>query len=164
MSDALEACALALLRADPEVAVPISRLHDALITEAGADIGGASRLADRLRRRPDLFLLLEPRTTSWPTDTWPRELREEYRDALRSVGLVAEPRVAPIHPHAGPGAVVDTTDAPGIEPLLRTLRASLVELWRATDHDDEARDKIVEAIDDAGRIRASLEALGAIRP
>lgn len=164
MSDAIEACALALLRADPEVAVPISRLHDALTAEAGADIGGTSRLADRLRRRPDLFLLLEPRTTPWPTDAWSRELRDEYRDALRSIGLIAEPRVAPIHPPAGPSGVVNATDTPGIEPLIRTLRASLVELWRATHHDDEVRERIVEAIDEAGRLRASLETLGTIGP
>jgi hypothetical protein len=146
----IEACALALLRADPEVAVPLSRLHGALLGEAGPQVGPSGHFQERLRRRPDLFILLEPRPAPWDTEEWPDRLRQEYGDALRAAGLVPEPRIVPRTP--GP----HSSDEGGLEPLLRQLNDTLVDLWDATDDDPDARGQVADALGANPTLRNAL--------
>jgi hypothetical protein len=152
MSYGIEACALALLRADPEVAVPLSRLHDALIGEAGPVVGPSGPLHERLRRRPDLFILLEPRPASWEAEEWPDRIRQEYRDALRAAGLAPEPQVVP----RSPAPAADAED--GLETLLRQLNATLIDLWDATDGDSDARGEVADALGANSVLRNALRA------
>jgi hypothetical protein len=140
MSYGIEACALALLRADPEVAVPVSRLHHALLHETGPVVGPRAPLQERLRRRPDLFILLEPRPAPWDIEEWPERLRQEYRTALREAGLAPELRVVPRA--LGPA----DEDEAGLEQILRQVNSSLVDLWDATEGDTEARSQVADAL------------------
>lgn len=146
MSYGIEACALALLRAENDVAIPISRLRQALLRELGPTTDAVSPLYERLRKRPDLFLLLEPRTTLLSTDEWPEEIRQEYRAALRAAGLEPEPRITPRQPGS------PASDEMGLAPILRQLHSSLIDLWQATD-DDELRDQIAHAFTQTDLIR-----------
>lgn len=140
MSYGIEACALAVLRSSPEVAVPLSRLHGALVAETGAPIGPSGPLRERLRRRPDLFLIMEPRPGLWETDGWPSEVREEYRSALTKAGLEPEPRIVP----RAPG--LDSGEEGSEATLLRQIGTSLIDLWDATPDDPETRALIEDAL------------------
>lgn len=152
MSYGIEACTLALLRADPEFAVPISRLYDALLDEAGPIVAASGHLQERLRRRPDLFILLEPRPAPWEGAEWPERVRQEYSAALRAAGLAQEPRVVPRSPppiSEGGGE---------LELLLRQINDTLVDLWDATDDDPDARSQVAEALSTGTTIQNALRA------
>lgn len=153
MSYGIEACALALLRADPDIAVPISRLHHALLREVGPQAGSEFPLHERLRKRPDLFLLLEPRPAPWTAEDWPEHTRQQYRDALRAAGLEPETRITP----RSPGS--NSTDDVGLEGILRQLNCSLVDLWDATDDDTDLRSQVADALDQSDLIRHALDNL-----
>lgn len=146
----IEACALALLRADPEVAVPLSRLHGALLAEAGPAVGPSGPLQERLRQRPDLFILLEPRAAPWETEEWPERIRQEYRAAIQEAGLTPEPRVVPRAPE------LPTAEEDEIEPLLRQINASLIDLWDATEEDPDIRIQIADALGAHPTLRGAL--------
>lgn len=146
MSYGIEACALALLHAEYDVAVPISRLRHALLREIGPTADATAPLHERLRKRPDLFLFLEPRSALWSTEEWPEEIRQEYRAALRAAGLEPEPRITPRLPGS------NTTDQSGLATILRQLNSSLIDLWQATD-DDDLRDLIADAFAQSDLIR-----------
>src|SRR5690606_13649264 len=60
MLSQIEQRVLRLLRNDPDPMVPLTRIHAALVAELGPRSGTYAQLHERLRRRPDLFLLLEP--------------------------------------------------------------------------------------------------------
>lgn len=155
MTYGIEACALALLRADPEFAVPISRLHDALLEEAGTAAGPSVLLQERIRRRPDLFILLEPRPVPWEFEEWPERVRQEYHAALREAGLAPEPRVVPRSPlpiHEG---------GTELELLLSQINDTLVDLWDATEDDPDARSEVADAL---GAGAALHDALSAAKP
>jgi hypothetical protein len=158
MAYGIEACALALLRAAPDVAVPLSHLHGALAGEAGAAVGGRGQLRRRLGERPDLFLLLDPRPAPWDGDEWPEALRQAYRDALSAAGHAPEAHVAP----SAPALPAETGE--GLEPVLRTLGASLLELWTAADGDAESRAAISDALGLATLVRDALERDGGAGP
>lgn len=153
MSYGIEACALALLRADPDIAVPISRLNHALLREVGPDAGSDLPLHERLRRRPDLFLLLEPRPAPWTAEEWPENTRQQYRDALRAAGLEPETRITP----RLPGSNTNGDDA--LEVILRQLNSSLIDLWDATDDDADLRGQVADAFGMSDLIRHALDNL-----
>src|SRR5690606_9601115 len=94
MLSEIEQRVLTLLRNDPEPMVPLARIHAALVAELGPRIGTYAQLHDRLRRRPDLFLLLDPLPLPWSADTWSGDVQDEYRNALREAGIDTGPRVA----------------------------------------------------------------------
>lgn len=152
MTYGIEACALALLRADPEFAVPISRLYDALRDQAGPVVEASGPLQERLRRRPDLFILFEPRPAPWDLDEWPDRIRQEYRTALRDAGLAPEPRVAPRPP---PPTEEGGTE---LDQLLRQVNDSLVDLWDAIDDDPDARSQVADALGEGAVLSGALRA------
>lgn len=146
----IEAFALALLRADPDHLVPISRLHDALVTETGAVAGGRGLLKERLRQRPDLFTVLEFRDVPWSTESWPEAVRQEYHEALQAIGIASEPRIAPVV--ASSSRASDS----GSESVLRSLHSSLIDLWRVVGDDPEAQAHLATALGEAAAFRAKL--------
>jgi|GEM_PF-522906 hypothetical protein len=162
MLSEIEQRVLTLLRNDPEPMVPLARIHAALVAELGPRIGTYAQLHDRLRRRPDLFLLLDPLPLPWSADTWSGDVQDEYRNALREAGIDTGPRVAlaapdvelpPPPPTAHPAARV-----------LCTLQESLVHLWSCAADDPELQAEVVEALGQAEEIRRVLEDLAAPRP
>jgi hypothetical protein len=155
MMSEIEQRILTLLRSDPEPMVPLSRIHAALVAELGPRSGTYAQLRERIRRRPDLFLLIEPIPTPWSDDSWPAELRGEYERALREAGLDAGPRVAIAGVDDGPLGLA--TPAPGAAPVLRALQASLVQLWAAAAGDPQLQPELVEALGQAEEVRRVLE-------
>jgi hypothetical protein len=151
MSYGIEACALALFRNDPEVAVPLSRLHEALLREAGPTVGPSGPLEERLRRRPDLFILREPRPAPWELEEWPERIRNEYRKAIEEAGLTPEPRVVSRAPEPTAREEEDT-----IEQLLRRISNSLIDLWDATEGDPDIRAQIADALSASSSLRDAL--------
>ncbi|HEX6938012.1 MAG TPA: hypothetical protein VF158_01275 [Longimicrobiales bacterium] len=150
MSDPVERCAREVLDADAALTLPLSRLHRALVAEAGPSVGTYGQLRDRLRRSPDRFTLVEPPALPWDAEAWPEEARRSYRDGLRRVGVVAEPRVVlrePGSPAGGGGA--------GLVTLFRRADAALIELWAAVSGDPEARAPVVEAMTRVDDLRAA---------
>lgn len=146
----LEERAAEVLRSAPEAVVPLERLHRVLLREVGPQVGGYAQLHERLRRRSDLFLVLEPRAP-WTSEAWPPEVRAEYQAALRATGLDAGPHVA----------LVDGTppaDSPtaGWEPVLRRLDQSLLRLWSAVPSDGAAAAELSEALAEAGALRHAM--------
>lgn len=154
MAYGIEACALALLRAAPDIAVPLSHLHGALAGEDRAAVGGRGQLRRRLGQRPDLFLLLEPRPAPWEGDEWPEALQQAYRDALSAAGHAPEAHVAPSAPALPP------EPGTGLEPVLRTLGASLLDLWTAADGDADSRAAVSDALALSTLLRDALEREG----
>src|SRR5690625_5996575 len=90
MSYGLDASILAVLRSDPELAVPLSRLHSALTETSGPAL---APLRERLRERSDLFVLLEPAPLPWDGAGWSERDRQGYRAAFRAAGLEPESRL-----------------------------------------------------------------------
>lgn len=153
MSYGIDAIALALLNAETDLAVPLSRLRHMLQSEVGPELGAAVSLANRIRERSDLFLLVEPEPTPWSTDEWPEESRAEYQDALRHLGLVQEPRITTRRPDA------KARPESGPRSFLRQLDSSLIDLWQAADEDADLRDQVTAAFAQSDLIRAALNEL-----
>lgn len=157
MPRSLEDQARDVLRGEPAPAIPLSRLHRTLVAEAGPTIGTYSQLHERLRRRPELFVIVEPPDLPWDAAAWPAELRHEYRDALRRAGAVAEPRVAlRTHDAESPWKHARPPST-GLPAVLQHLDLTLHELWTATDDDPPARIAISEAMARADEFRDAVE-------
>lgn len=153
MHRSIEDQARDVLSAEPTPAVPLSRLHRTLVAEAGSAVGTYGQLHERLRRRPELFELVEPPDLPWDAATWPVEVRHQYRDALRRVGAVAEPRVALREPNEAPAP----SASDGIPTVLRQLDLTLAELWTAAGDDAAVRTSVVEAMALADELRRASE-------
>ena len=95
MSIKIEARLADLLRAGDQLAVPLSTLHRALAEETDGPRISGRLLRECIARRPDLFRLIEPRSTPWNTSHWPAGDREAYDAALKLAGLVPEPVALP---------------------------------------------------------------------
>ena len=162
MISEIEQRVLTLLRNDPEPLVPLTRIHAALVAELGPRTGTYAQLHERLRRRPDLFLLLEPLPMPWSADAWAADIEDEYRHALREAGLDPGPHVALATPDAELPPLPAT--APPAAPVLRSLQESLVHLWSCAADDPELQAELVEALGQAEEIRRALEDLAASEP
>jgi len=162
MVSQIEQRVLALLRNDPDPMVPLTRIHAALVAELGPRCGTYAQLYERLRRRPDLFLLLEPLPIPWSGDTWSADIQDEYRHALREAGLDTGPRVALATPDAELPPL--PAGAHPAAPVLRTLQESLVHLWSSAADDPELQAELIEALGQAEEIRRVLQDLAASEP
>lgn len=148
MQKEIERLTLALLRNGAGVAVPLSRLHRALVADAGPGVGSPGQLRERLRRRPDLFRLIEP-AAPWEVAPWSERARFEYEPALREVGLVAEPTV--VLATAAPA----TEPATDLEAFILRLDATLADLCGAGD-DPERRASYAEAASQLQGLREAV--------
>ncbi|MFW6079595.1 MAG: hypothetical protein ACODAE_08240, partial [Gemmatimonadota bacterium] len=93
--DALvEARTIDLLRRVGDAPVPLPRLYADVVRELGPVVSGPDQLRDRLRRRPERFIVLEPPGDPAWTDLWSDEARRRYAAALERTALSPEPRVA----------------------------------------------------------------------
>src|SRR5690606_9238886 len=88
-----------------------------------------NRLRERVRRRPELFILLEPGHPALD-ESWPPEVREEYETALCAAGLELGPLVALA---SAPGPVSDGAPGAGhAEDTLQRMDSTLLGLWQST--------------------------------
>lgn len=152
MSIEIEARLADLLRAGDHLAVPLSTLHRALAEEPDGPQISERLLRECIARRPDLFRLIEPRTTPWNTGHWQAGDREAYGAALRLAGLVPEPAVALA---AAPRPAPDD-EAPPATRLVRRLDATLIELWGDGSAEVAESEAFAEAMLEAQSLRATL--------
>ncbi len=162
MLSQIEQRVLTLLRNDPDPMVPLTRIHAALVAELGPRSGTYAQLHERLRRRPDLFLLLEPLPIPWSADSWSADIEDEYRQALHEAGLDAGPRVA----LAAPDAELPPPPAAAhpAAPVLRAVQESLVHLWSCAADDPQLQAELIEALGQAEEIRRVLQDLASSEP
>lgn len=148
----LQTCVTHLLRDDPDVAVPLTRLHARLVARLGrADVGTRDELRRRLARRPDLFLILEAPEPAWHADAWDAASRRAYRHAFHSLGIEPGPRIALARLPANTGPVA------GSEYTMHRLETSLLTLWMAERDDPAVHAALFEAVLEARELRAALE-------
>jgi hypothetical protein len=156
MKEDVETRAAALLRREDAAAVPVQRLHRALVAEWGPRSGTYGELGTALRRRPDLFVLLEPADPLGTATAWSPELRAEYEAALREAGVDSGPRVALAEARPPWPAVAVTEDTPEDIGSIARMEASLVALWTAARGDGEIRARIADALRESEEIRLRL--------
>ena len=136
-----------LLRATPDPIVSLAWIRERL-SEAG-DVAGATtaHIESRLRRRPDLFLVLEQRQPIGAAD-WPADVRQAYESALHRAGVDTSPRVL---------LLGEDSDADALEPyrpgsevanaVTTQLRSGLAALCRNFVDDPTARQDLLHAAD-----------------
>jgi hypothetical protein len=151
MSIKIEARLADLLRAGDQLAVPLSTLHRALAEETDGPRISGRLLRECIARRPDLFRLIEPRSTPWNTSHWPAGDREAYDAALKLAGLVPEPAVALAAPRPTPD-----DEAPPATRLVRRLDATLLELWGDGSAEVTESEAFTEAMLEAQSLRAMI--------
>ncbi len=155
MYDPVERCARDVLRSEAALTIPLSRLHRALVAEAGAAAGTYGQLRERLRRSPDRYELVEPPGLPWSVDGWPEATRHAYQAELHRVGVVAEPRVVLRGTSPPPSEV-----GAGLSPVLRRLDATLLELWSAVDARSADRARVAEAMARVDELRTAAVRVG----
>jgi hypothetical protein len=151
----MEDRALALLRRDAAGTMPVHALHGALQNENGTAFATRGELGAVLRRRPDLFLLLEASDPLGPAPAWPPHLRAEYEAALRAAGVDMEPRVALAEAHSPWPAREPEPASPG---SLERIDASLIALWARATGDPRLRAVIAVALRESEEIRQRVAA------
>lgn len=113
--------------------VSMRQLHAMVVAEIGQGAGSYARFTDALRRRRDLFVIVEPDDPLACTPAWPTPLLNEYRQALASAGLDAEPIVA----LAGSGMVrAARLESEPDDSVMASLGHSLADLMNAAGPDD----------------------------
>jgi hypothetical protein len=145
MKPDLEGRAVDVLRAQPTHSLPLQRLHRTLVAEVGPMIGSPAQLAAEMRRRADLFVVIEPRDPLGETVSWPRELRAAYEDALRQAGVERDARIA----------LRETQD--GAPDALVVADRTLVEMWRSAHGDERLCERIATALAQLDQARRSLQ-------
>ncbi len=148
MEPCIEQRLIQLLRDSPSPAVPLRHLHEAITAEADGGAGSYTLFAESLRRRRDLFVVLETADPLGDATVWPAGTRSVYERALVEAGFDTGPRVSLADPDCdtddpwpGPPATVDPIEAP-----LRQLRESLIQAWRVSSRDAALRSAVADAL------------------
>ena len=108
-------------------ALPIDRLCE----EVAPLAGGVEPVARCVRRRSDLFLLVEPPPAPWTDDWTPAEQRDYAPNPQRRRESVL---------------LLDGSAAPG-GPAPAVLRESLLTIWSDSPGDDELRRELSRAVE-----------------
>lgn len=153
MSD-LDQRILDLLRAESAPLVPLTRIYRALQDDVGSGPRAFSRLRERVRRRPELFTLLEPEHPALDA-SWPLEVREEYEAALSAAGVELGPLVA-LAPGSDPNDDATPRTAHTAQETLQHLDSTLLGLWHSAASDATARADVLDAIREANELRRAL--------
>ncbi len=115
----------------------LRQLHESLVHELGPAAGTYHQLHQRLKQARGVFHVVERAGPLLDVNSWPREIREQYMDALSAAGLDFSPLVSlATVPDRDPGILggLEETLASlqarsGADPLLRAdLVATLSEL------------------------------------
>jgi len=158
MHDDLEAAALALLEAAPELPLPLTALHRALAGRFGPEAGSPDALLARLRERPDHFIVIDDPFPACIHEGWPPDVRDEYQAALRVAGVEPGPRIAPA-PRVRPGHA-----ASGPDRVLGAVARSLTALSDGARPDLRTRRLVREEATEFVRLQRALHARRAATP
>lgn len=151
MTPEMEEQAIALLRSSPDFTMPVAGLHLELAAQFGDDVGSPELLRESLARRPEIFLVFEPRTEPWMaalgSNVW-----AEIHSAMREAGWHAGPRVVLLRL---PATDADpSTDA--VKTLLELMRTTLVDVLARAPQDSDVHAVTAEALNAAGELRRAL--------
>lgn len=148
MEPCIEQRLVQLLRESAAPAVPLRDLHEALLAGSDRDTMSYVKLAEAVRRRREVFVLLEAAHPLGDAAGWPAATRSEYERALVEAGLDTGPRVSliePADPSSDPlepsGDFADAAAAP-----LRELRESLIRVWRSAGGNNALRAAVAAAL------------------
>lgn len=157
MEPFIEQRLIQLLRDSTAPAVPLRDLHGALAAESGPAAGSYARLEESLRRRGDVFVVLETADPLGDGSGWPAGTRSEYERELAAAGVDTSPSVSLVDPEPDPE---DAWPAPaGSDPLdapLRALRDSLLRIWQLSDGNAALRGTIAAAFSGCRDLPAAL--------
>lgn len=133
MDGEIERAAAQVLNRCSAPSLSLRQLHAMVVAEIGGNAGSYARFADTLRRRRDLFVIVEPDDPLACAPAWPPPMLDEYRQALANAGLDAEPIVA----LAGSGMVRSVLlESEPDNAVMATLGHSLADLMNAAGRDD----------------------------
>lgn len=93
MEGEIERAAAAVLNRCSAPSVSMRHLHSLVVAEIGPGAGSYARFVEALRRRRDMFVVVDPDDPLADDPSWPQPLLDEYRQALSSAGLTPEPVV-----------------------------------------------------------------------
>lgn len=160
--DPLAQHAVRALSGEPDLAVPLPRLHARLEASLGRLTSGVVHLRRVLERHPDAFRILEPAPPRWQDPAWTEDARARYGGALRAVGMEPATPLALLVREPDPPAAASDEPAAGspAEAALRRLDATLVGL--CTHPDPPAA--LVQALGRVERVRRALRSLGTRDP
>jgi len=143
MESEIERAAAQVLNRCSDPSVSMRQLHALVVAEIGAGAGSYARFTDTLRRRRDLFVVVDPDDPLSEGPAWPPPLLDEYRQALAEAGLEAEPVVALAKSAALPAmALAVERDA----SVMATMGQSLADLLDSAKHDTELERAIAHAV------------------
>jgi len=147
MEPYIEQRLIQILRDSPAPTMPLRALHGRLAAESCAT-GSFALFAESLRRRHDLFVILETSSPLGDDPGWPAGMRSEYERALESAGFDAGPHVSLVDPAAETaGAPIDDDAiADPVEEPLRRLRDSLLHAWQHAGKNAALRSAIAAAL------------------
>ncbi|MGH7501378.1 MAG: hypothetical protein ACREL7_06410 [Longimicrobiales bacterium] len=119
MDAEIERAAARVLR-DGSPSLSMRQLHARVVAEIGPAAGSYVRFADALRRRHDLFAVVEPEDPLADAAPWPPQLLAEYRRALAAAGHDSEPVVVLMVPMPA-GLLMDEPEDSVIGQVGRSL-------------------------------------------
>jgi hypothetical protein len=143
MESEIERTAAQVLNRCSAPSVSMRQLHALVVAEIGAGAGSYARFTDTLRRRRDLFVVVDPDDPLSEGPAWPPPLLDEYRQALAEAGLEAEPVVALAKSAAMPALALG---APSDASVMATLGQSLADLLDSAKHDGELERAVAHAV------------------
>jgi len=147
-----------ILRDSTAPALPLRDLHRALEAESVGGAGSRTLLEESLRKRSNVFIVLETANPLGNPDAWPAGARSEYERALEAAGLETGPHVS----LADGGPQDDPLDDSargrtcGILASLRELRASLLRVLHASGDNTGLRSAVAAALTASRDLPAAL--------
>lgn len=158
MEPCIEDRLIQLLRDSTSPVLSLRDLHGALAAEAGAPTSYAL-LEEWLRRRRDVFVVLETTSPLGDMNSWPPGTRSEYERELLAAGFDTGPHVSLVDPERDtadewpqtPFACPDPVSAP-----LRHLRDSLLRIWQTSDGNASLRGSVAAALAGCHDLTAAL--------
>jgi hypothetical protein len=142
MEGQIERTAADVLNRSSVPSVSMRQLHALVVAEIGDGAGSYARFTDALRRRRDVFLVVDPDDPLAEGPSWPPAVLDEYRQALATAGLAAEPVVA-LARSSVPASVL------GIAPdasVMATLGQSLADLIDVVKQDTHLERAVAHAL------------------
>lgn len=140
--------AATLLRSAPAAAPSLERLYRDVEAAYGPQPGGTRLLYERVRQRPDLFVVLEREMVDWASRL-DEEERAEYEESLRRAGIEMGPRIMLAATPAEP-------QEPPAGDVLQRMRDSLRQLARHAAEDQLLGAEVLEALDMVGELGQRL--------
>jgi hypothetical protein len=143
MDAEIESAAARVLRACSTPSVSMRRLHALVVAEIGPEAGSYVRFKDAVRRRRDLFVVVDPDDPLGDGQPWPPSLLAEYRQALSAAGFDAEPVVVLTGTAVTGVSLLD--DEPE-DSVMGRLSRSLVDLLGPARRDPALERAIAQAV------------------